>query len=78
MWEKPYNELINMEKFQGDTATSAKLYLKETHSVLLWYIKSALTRISTEFLFYKDGYYAIDENIYAVLAQENILDVKNE
>ncbi len=75
-WNRAYNEVINMECFQGKAADTAKTYFQEVHGPLLYALTSALQAFQTSFLLYKDGFYEMDEYIYSNIPKENLMLLK--
>ena len=76
-WDTAYNELVNMECFQGKAAETAKTYLQEIHGPLLYALTSALQAYQTSFLLYKNGFYGIDGHIYSSIPQEILVFLRD-
>ena len=66
-----------MECYQGKSAESVKTYLKEVHMTLLTSIQQAIQLYRTKYLFYREGYYDIEGDLYAVIPQKTLLSVKD-
>lgn len=52
-WNTSCESLINMNSFNGQSATKVKAYLNEVHGFLLQSIGAAFSRLMAEFLTYK-------------------------
>lgn len=76
-WVKACENLGNMECYQGKSAESVKTYLKEVHMTLLTSIQQAIQLYRTKYLFYREGYYDIEGDLYAVIPQKTLLSVKD-
>ena len=76
-WVKACENLGNMECYQGKSAESVKTYLKEVHMTLLTSIQHAIQLYRTKYLFYREGYYDIEGDLYAVIPQKTLLSVKD-
>ena len=66
-----------MECYQGKSAESVKTYLKEVHMTLLTSIQQAIQLYRTKYLFYREGYYDMEGDLYAVIPQKTLLSVKD-
>lgn len=76
-WVKACENLGNMECYQGKSAESVKTYLKEVHMTLLTSIQQAIQLYRTKYLFYREGYYDMEGDLYAVIPQKTLLSVKD-
>ena len=76
-WVKACENLGNMECYQGKSAESVKTYLKEVHMTLLTSIQQAIQLYRTNYLFYREGYYDMEGDLYAVIPQKTLLSVKD-
>lgn len=74
-WASSYNEMVELESFQGISAANAKSYLQEVHGLLICALQQAMSTYQSCLLLYKDGYYGIEDNIYASLPQEVIKNI---
>ncbi len=77
-WSGEYTRLVDMESFQGTSAEAVKAYLGEVHGLLICFIQQTLQVYQSRYLLYKNGYYNIDEDIYARLPQEALRNVKQK
>ncbi|MBE6052876.1 MAG: hypothetical protein E7212_03025 [Clostridium sartagoforme] len=77
-WKTSYTSLINMTSFNGQSATAVKSYLGEVHEFLLQSIYVAISRFQADFLLYKNGYYNIEDNIYANISRDTIKSIENK
>ena len=75
-WNTSCESLINMNSFNGQSATKVKAYLNEVHGFLLQSIGAAFSRLMAEFLTYKKGYYDIEANIYANISSDTIKSIE--
>ena len=76
-WKTSYTSLINMTSFNGQSATAVKSYLGEVHEFLLQSIYVAISRFQADFLLYKNGYYNIEDNIYANMSRDTIKSIQD-
>ena len=76
-WKASYTGVINMTSFNGQSSTAVKSYLGEVHEFLLQSIYVAISRFQSEFLLYKNGYYNIEDNIYANMSRDTIKSIQD-
>lgn len=51
-WVQSYTTVVNMNSFEGTSATGAKTYLQEVHGILLYAIQQTLSAYQSNFLLY--------------------------
>lgn len=61
------NNIVGMDSFSGYAASNVKSYLEEVYSVIMLGLSQAILDYQAKFLLYKNGYYSIESNIYAVM-----------
>ena len=76
LWITAYKNIEMMESYKGKSAESVKSYLQEVHMLLLCSIQQAMQLYRTKYLLYRKGYYDIEEDLYASLPQEILINVK--
>ena len=74
-WYTACEKLMNLEQFQGESATAVKAYLQEVHGVLICSIQQTLAEYQSKYLLYKTGYYNLEGNLYASLPQETMINI---
>lgn len=75
-WKARYTNFVNMSDFTGQSATAVKSYMGEVHELLLQSIYVAISRFQSDYLLYKNQYYDIESNIYAVMPKETIKSIE--
>lgn len=60
-------EFSEMKSFSGKTADCVKSYLSEVYTVINMGLGQAISDYQSKYLLYKNGYYGIESNIYAVM-----------
>lgn len=68
--KKSMTELLECQKFKGESAACVKNYINEVHALLLAGISTCISAFSQRLLLYCDNYYSIDSNKNAIIPEE--------
>lgn len=74
-WENSYNQIVNMESFQGVSAKCTKSYLSEVHGLLITALQQSFKSYQYRLLLYIQGYYKIDANCNASLPENKMKEL---